>query len=133
MYFLTMFKNDFNDINDINDNEICIICWGLSEKKNKLIKMKSLSHVSHFSKKCDCNCIIHSECLIKWININNSCLICHKPIYNTKLQYKNTLKQQLNQQICVFLSFLKYIIIYLVIRNYTLFIFRLVHQIENLN
>ena len=134
MYFSTISEYDINETNDdTNDNEnICIICWVPSEKYNKLIKMRALSSFSIFSKTCDCNSAIHSECLLKWINIDNSCPICHQLIIPNKIDnllYKTQL-QRLIYFTYEFSKCIKYIIAFSLLTNYILFIIKLIHQVE---
>lgn len=48
--------------------ERCVICFDLIEQTNKSITK--------------CNHIFHTNCLIKWSNINNSCPMCKKKLFN---------------------------------------------------
>lgn len=79
MYFSTISSYD-NEIIEIPDDEKCLICWETSTNCNKLIKMNSLHLFSSFYKSCDCNSIIHSDCLLEWVNKQLSCPICRNEI-----------------------------------------------------
>jgi hypothetical protein len=98
MYFSTISSYD-DEITEIADDEKCLICWETASNCNNLIKMNSLHLFSSFYKSCNCNCIIHSDCLLEWVNKQQSCPICrneieidvsdkhkHKFKYNTQLQ-----------------------------------------------
>jgi hypothetical protein len=82
MYFTTF--NHYDEIDEIDEikNDLCLICLDTSTTNNNLIKMKSLISYLLFSKHCSCNGIFHYNCLLKWINITNSCPICRNPIIN---------------------------------------------------
>jgi hypothetical protein len=55
--------------------EVCVICLDGGECH----KMMS---VFEYIKECNCNCLVHSNCLYDWHKIaNNKCLICQKLVY----------------------------------------------------
>ena len=89
------YDSDNSNVDSVNDENICLICWSPSTKNLKLIKMNSLSHFSRFSKKCECNSLIHSDCLLEWINIKKVCPICKEKIKTNKNYYIMQRKTQL--------------------------------------
>ena len=68
MYFSTISSYDDDQNTQIAYDEKCLICWETATNCNNLIKMNSLHLFSSYYKSCDCNCIIHSHCLLEWIN-----------------------------------------------------------------
>jgi hypothetical protein len=46
----------------------CIVCFN---------KVKCDSALDIFDKKCECEYIIHDECLKKWLATSPTCIICH--------------------------------------------------------
>ena len=68
MYFTT-FNHDDDDL--IYNDEICLICWEPHTTNNYIYKMKTI-----ISKSCTCNGKFHHDCLLKWIDMSQSCPIC---------------------------------------------------------
>jgi hypothetical protein len=97
MYFSTISSYD-NEIIEIIGDEKCLICWEPASNFNNLIKMNSLHLFSSFYKSCNCNCIIHSDCLLEWVNKKHSCPICRNEIEidisdKNKFKYKTQLQR----------------------------------------
>lgn len=73
-------KSTFQDNIDVKKNEYCIICLHdfVSGKATKLL--------------CKCNSYYHSECINKWLSINNTCPLCRleRPI-NIKYDISNNI------------------------------------------
>ena len=134
MYF-TIF-NHYDELNEFDEitNELCLICWESSTTNNNLIKMNPM--ISHllFSKYCSCNGIFHYKCLLKWINITNSCPICRKPI-ETHINEKNVLALNNKSQIFRFINFtnnnaykiFKYFFLFIVLKT----IYDIINNVEN--
>jgi len=127
MYFSTISSYD-DEITEITDDEKCLICWETSTNCNNLIKMNSLHLFSSFYKSCNCNCIIHSHCLLEWINRQESCPICRNEIeidVANKNKHKFRYKTQL-QRLYIFIddntykliNLFKYFCIFILIQNF---------------
>jgi hypothetical protein len=69
--------NSNNIITNGNDHNSCIICWTTDTHKNRLQYLKDFNE---YVISCDCNVLIHHDCLKKWIQNTNSCPICRKKI-----------------------------------------------------
>ena len=108
MYFPSYISYDYtkDDIKNIqeDDNKICVICWLPSEENNHIKQLKEFSYIYFF---CNCNVIIHTNCLNDWSNISSSCPICRKKItIFTRDHVANYIKCN---TIDFFMFFLKYI------------------------
>ena len=101
MYFSTISSYD-DEITEIIGDEKCLICWETATNCNNLIKMNSLHLFSSFYKSCDCNSIIHSDCLLEWVNKQQSCPICRNEI-EIDVSDKNKYKTQL-QRLYIFVD-----------------------------
>ena len=105
MYFSTFSTYD-DQKSDITKDDMCFICWEPYTDDKGLVKMNSLSFFSVYYKSCKCNGIIHSDCLLEWIDNSQSCPICRKEIQlQTDEQYfeQNKYKTQL-QRIFIFMN-----------------------------
>jgi hypothetical protein len=97
MYFSTFSSYDDTTNNISNDDDYdkqCLICWENQTKYNKLIKMNTLSIFSPYNKLCCCSSLVHSECLLEWMQYKQSCPICRKKLLPNNLfdkQYKTQL------------------------------------------
>ena len=138
MYFFTISSYD-DEITEITDNEKCLICWETATNCNKLIKMNSLHLFSSFYKSCDCNCIIHSECLLEWVNKQMSCPICRNEIeidVSDKNKNKNKNKYKtLLQRLYIFIDdntyrLFKYFCIFILIQGFYYTMKDIQHSIE---
>jgi hypothetical protein len=129
MYFSTISSYD-NEIVEIIDHEKCLICWETATNSNNLIKMNSLHLFSSFYKSCSCNCIIHSDCLLEWVNKKQSCPICRNEIeidVSNKNEYKFKFKYKTQLQILYIfidnntyklIKLFKYFCIFILIQNF---------------
>jgi len=74
-------KNIRYEVNDLLTNNKydfeCFIC--LHDVDNDLFTVQ-LHNQTFYTTKCDCNGLVHTGCLEKWICINNSCPICRVPV-----------------------------------------------------
>jgi len=67
-------------IKEETTDKICVICWLPAEQNNPIKTMKEFSHIYLF---CNCNVLIHTNCLNEWLNkCTNcpSCPICRKKV-----------------------------------------------------
>jgi len=64
--------------NKADDTENCFICF--ENKAVDKIKPIRLNYQMFYLKKCDCDGIIHKECLDNWFKIQQKCPICRNPI-----------------------------------------------------
>jgi hypothetical protein len=100
MYY-TIYTSDENEQfylynNIINKNfkkkhqdKLCIICWVKNEPDDELYYIKDFDQ---YIVSCNCNVLMHGNCLDQWILKTNSCPICRKQISGNYhyLQYDNT-------------------------------------------
>lgn len=103
MYFSTFSSyddntnnNDNNKHNNDNNDEQCFICWENQTKYNKLIKMNTLPIFAPYDKLCSCSSLVHSGCLLEWIEHKHSCPICREQLqpnnlFNQQVIYKTQL------------------------------------------
>ena len=64
---------------------MCCIC--LEDYNGKYINTKGytfLQNNSCYIIQCECNIIVHEECINIWLKLNNKCLICHEKILELK-------------------------------------------------
>lgn len=107
MYFPSYISYDYtkDDIKKLpeNDHKICVICWLPSEQNNHIKQLKEFSYIYFF---CNCNVLIHTNCLNDWFNNSPSCPICRKNItIFTRDHVSNYIKSSAN---AFFMFFLKY-------------------------
>ena len=57
-------------------DKLCFVCW-LPSNKEPVVHM---NEIVFFLSSCNCNALIHSSCLKKWIHFNSSCPICRKNV-----------------------------------------------------
>ena len=104
MYY-SIYTSDENDIfymyqNLINKNtkkniqeNLCLICWSKNEPIDQLYSIKDFNQ---YFVSCNCQVLMHSDCLTQWVQQTNSCPICRKAIainyiylnYNTEDWFK---------------------------------------------
>jgi hypothetical protein len=121
------YENDENDeYYDIEKNE-CGICLN-TEKYSTIFKLKDIVNNS-----CLCNTYFHKECLVKWINKNNSCPICRKNIqinFNNyyELCNNNTTIDILSKYVCLIqnIRIIVKVTIFLTVIQITLEIYQLI-------
>jgi hypothetical protein len=109
---LYLYNNLINK--NINQEKFCIICWSKGETNDQLYFIKDFNK---YIVSCNCNVLMHFNCLHEWIEKTNSCPICRKDI---NLQDKNDV---------FFIQFKLYLTAY----RYTLGLFRFVSFISILN
>ena len=61
-------------INNEYEEKECFICF---EKEDGILFLREIEKIGYI-RKCDCNGIIHVECLSKWYQINKKCPICRQ-------------------------------------------------------
>jgi hypothetical protein len=71
------YGNSNKPITNGNDNNSCIVCWTTDDYKNRLQYLKDFDE---YVISCDCNVLIHCDCLKQWMQTTNSCPICRKKI-----------------------------------------------------
>jgi len=72
-----IYKNRvYNVITTGNEDNSCIICWTKNENHN----LYYLKDYKGYTVSCDCNILIHFNCLDQWIQQTKSCPICRKKI-----------------------------------------------------
>jgi hypothetical protein len=142
MYFSTISSYD-DDITEITYDEKCLICWETATDCNNLIKMNSLHLFSSFYKSCYCNCIIHSDCLLEWVNKKQSCPICRNEIkidisdknkHKHNFKYKTQLQRSyifVNDNTYKLINLFKYFCIFILIQNFYYIIKDIHYTIEN--
>ena len=104
--------------NNIQEN-LCIICWSKNEINDKLYFIKDFNK---YIVSCNCNVLMHSNCLNEWIEKTNSCPICRKNIYYYELYLQD-------RNIEFFRQFKQYITVY----QYTLGLLRFTTFISIIN
>jgi hypothetical protein len=142
MYFSTISSYD-DEVIKIADDEKCLICWEISTNRNNLIKMNSLHLFSSFYKSCNCNCIVHSDCLLEWINKQQSCPICRSEIeidisdknknkfrYKTQLQRLYIFVDDNTYKLINLIKIFKYFCIFILIQNFYFIIKDIQYTIE---
>ena len=91
MYGTLYTSSEYYDYNehvvsaDLDPNKQCIICW-LPPRCNE--NVKCMKEFTFYISECECNALIHSGCLQKWIETNSSCPICRKKAYYILINYK---------------------------------------------
>jgi len=123
MYHIFLYtSNDLledKNIQDLNDDEedinICIICWLPNIKNNSI---KNLKNFPYILSTCNCNPLLHNDCLKNWITKSSSCPICRKnmTISNFRLFLSNT------NVIFFYIFFFNYLSCLLQINNYVSFL-----------
>jgi hypothetical protein len=63
---------------NVSQEKLCIICWLKNESNDQLYFIKDFDK---YIVSCNCNVLMHSNCLNEWIQKTNSCPICRKDIY----------------------------------------------------
>lgn len=66
----------------------CFIC--LHEEINGLFVIR-LKKQDLYIKNCNCDGLIHTNCLYNWFDINNSCPICRKHMVRKETTVKETI------------------------------------------
>ncbi len=114
MYFcLCEHYNDDDDNNE--DLNKCFIC--LNDQKMKSLKYLGLKL---YDKSCDCDSLVHQNCLAKWQLLRKSCPICLSPM--NKIQIHPSKSKESNLWILKFTKSVLYLFhIYLFIEFYLLF------------
>jgi|LakMenE18May11ns_1017448.scaffolds.fasta_scaffold9953726_7 hypothetical protein len=69
--------SNMNIIKEENTDKVCVICWMPSEQHNHIKQMKEFAHIYFY---CNCNVLIHYNCLNNWINNSPTCPICRKKV-----------------------------------------------------
>ena len=69
--------------NPAKDNtKECSVCleknYGKTHEKTKRMSWFLKNNYTHIIKSCNCDCVIHSRCLKRWLSKNNTCIICRK-------------------------------------------------------
>jgi len=78
-FYIYQNKINKNTTKNIQEN-LCIICWSKNEINDELFYIKNLDK---YIVTCNCNVLMHVDCLDIWIQKTNSCPICRKNItYN---------------------------------------------------
>ena len=74
----------FEYYDEDTDEDICFICFE-SKIKNE-IKPINLGNQHFYIKNCLCNCLVHQQCLKKWLDSNKICPICRIRVFeNNKI------------------------------------------------
>ena len=90
-----------------NDQKSCIICWTTDDYKNRLQYLKEFNEYIII---CDCNVLIHHNCLKQWIQHTKSCPICRKKITeNIILPINNTSNNDFSMILFYFICY-KYLL-----------------------
>ena len=64
------------------DENFCFICYELKIKREK--KPKKLKNQKIYIKTCECDGLIHNECLKKWYLTSQRCPICREIMFDKK-------------------------------------------------
>ena len=86
MYFPTFhfYEEDIEfdiDNSDNSDNEYsCLFCLEPASINNAIYNLNSLLDIKNLTKSCECNGLVHYDCLVKWNNTTHSCPICRSKI-----------------------------------------------------
>jgi hypothetical protein len=64
--------------NKADDAENCFICY--ENKEDDKINPISLNYQIFYLKNCDCDGVIHKECLDNWFKIQKKCPVCRNAI-----------------------------------------------------
>lgn len=72
---------------NIQDN-VCIICWSKNENNDQLYYTKDFKK---YIVSCNCNVLMHDNCLNQWIQQTHSCPICRKQISNNANKNTNVI------------------------------------------
>lgn len=124
---LYMYSDDTNKLalNNLNcdtnqeQEKFCLICWLNEDLNEPLFFIKELDHYIYT---CNCNVLIHANCLNKWIQKTHSCPICRKYIYY----------QDITLQANTILQF-KIITYYIIFYNYTIGLLKVITILSTLN
>uniref|UniRef100_A0A6C0JN58 RING-type domain-containing protein n=1 Tax=viral metagenome TaxID=1070528 RepID=A0A6C0JN58_9ZZZZ len=95
-------KPQFNNISSEINNSECIICLESIAYNNEYneILTNIVKKYPFIIKKCNCNCIVHEECLIKWFSQNLICIICREQYdNNNESEYLDENREPNEQQI----------------------------------
>jgi len=71
--------------------DICSICW--EDHTQRLVFSKKFIYINNFieySFVCDCNIVVHNNCMNEWVLLQNCCPICKSPLEEKK-NVKNSL------------------------------------------
>jgi hypothetical protein len=96
--------------NNQEDNS-CLICWDTNTIENPIRIQKTKNIISY----CNCNILVHEDCLHKWIRKTNSCPICREPMNLTIFHSTSTHKYLV---MCIFDTCLDYLCWALMINMY---------------
>jgi len=89
MYY-TIYTSDENEqfylynnlINkNISQEKLCIICWSKNETNETNDQLYFIKDFNKYIVSCNCNVLMHYNCLNAWIEKTYSCPICRKNIY----------------------------------------------------
>lgn len=87
MLFRT-FDPYYDDIqHKVIDRNECFICYQFFTNEN--IVPLQLNDQTFYTKKCNCNGIIHKECLDRWFSSNNNCPVCRNRIIKNNVMETN--------------------------------------------
>jgi hypothetical protein len=83
MYFSTFhfYEEDIEfDIDNSHDEYSCLFCLEPASINSAIYNLDSVLIMKHLTKTCECNGLVHYDCLVKWNNTTHSCPICRSKI-----------------------------------------------------
>jgi hypothetical protein len=79
-----------------NKDELCIICWLKNEPIDDLFYIKEFNE---YIVSCQCNILMHFNCLEQWIQKTHSCPICRKNIVGNYLLLEDDFFKNFNKYV----------------------------------
>lgn len=90
MYFPTFhfYEEDIEfDTDNSHDEYSCLFCLEPASINDPIYNLDSVLNMKQLTKTCECNGLIHHDCLVKWNNTTHSCPICRAKI--SKMHHEN--------------------------------------------
>lgn len=110
--------NDEIELIEIKETKECFIC--LEDIDNELFI--PLNKIKEYSKICHCNGNIHKSCLDNWYVINQKCPICR----NTMIKNPECIIKYINCNntfMCMYTFFIKYLLFFIIILRFVFVVF----------